>query len=98
METEKTAVDCDVRQLRWGETWPSKQEFRSLAEQGYRVLPVVRRLLGDALTPVGFYARLAAGRSGTFILETAEHGGSWNRYSFIGVNSIAQLRSNHGQA
>ncbi|MFT8649865.1 MAG: chorismate-binding protein [Bifidobacterium psychraerophilum] len=93
-----TEVKCDVRQLRWGETWPSREDFRALAGQGYRVLPVVRRLLGDALTPVGFYERLASGRSGTFILETAEHSGSWNRYSFIGVNSIAQLRSDHGRA
>lgn len=91
-------VRCDVRHLRWGETWPSKQDFQTLATQGFRVLPVVRRLLGDALTPVGFYERLAGGRSGTFILETAEHSGSWNRYSFIGVNSIAQLRSDHGRA
>ena len=40
----------------------------------------------------------AAGRSGTFILESAEFGGTWNRYSFIGVNSMAQLRSNNGKA
>ena len=50
------------------------------------------------MTPVGFYERLAAGRSGTFILESAEFGGTWNRYSFIGVNSMAQLRSNNGKA
>ena len=37
-------------------------------------------------------------RSGTFILESAEYGGTWSRYSFIGVNSMAQLRSNNGQA
>ena len=46
----------------------------------------------------GFYERLARGRSGTFILESAEYGGSWSRYSFIGVNSMAQLRSDHGKA
>lgn len=54
--------------------------------------------LADSLTPVGFYERLAGGRSGTFILESAEYGGSWSRYSFIGVNSMAQLRSDHGKA
>ena len=62
------------------------------------MIPIVRRLLADSLTPVGFYERLAAGRSGTFILESAEFGGTWNRYSFIGVNSMAQLRSNNGKA
>ena len=62
------------------------------------MIPIVRRLLADSLTPVGFYERLAAGRSGTFILESAEFGGTWSRYSFIGVNSMAQLRSNNGKA
>ncbi|OXM99311.1 anthranilate synthase component I [Bifidobacterium vansinderenii] len=87
-----------VKNLHWGQTWPDRDTFHRLAGEGYRVIPVVRRLLADSLTPVGFYERLAAGRSGTFILESAEYGGSWSRYSFIGVNSIAQLRSNEGQA
>ncbi|OZG57053.1 anthranilate synthase [Bifidobacterium tissieri] len=87
-----------VRNLLWGQTWPDRDTFHALASEGYRVIPVVRRLLADSLTPVGFYERLARGRSGTFILESAEYGGSWSRYSFIGVNSIAQLRSNEGRA
>ena len=90
--------ECSVEHLRWGETWPSREQFHELADEGYRIIPIVRRLLADSLTPVGFYERLAAGRSGTFILESAEFGGTWSRYSFIGVNSIAQLRSNNGQA
>lgn len=90
--------ECSVQALKWGATWPSREQFHELADQGYRVIPIVRRLLADSLTPVGFYERLAAGRSGTFILESAEFGGTWNRYSFIGVNSMAQLRSNNGKA
>ena len=90
--------ECSVQALKWGATWPSREQFHELADQGYRVIPIVRRLLADSLTPVGFYERLAAGRSGTFILESAEFGGAWNRYSFIGVNSMAQLRSNNGKA
>ncbi|OZG59943.1 anthranilate synthase subunit I [Bifidobacterium lemurum] len=90
--------ECSVEHLQWGETWPDRAQFHELADQGYRVVPIVRRLLADSLTPVGFYERLAGGRSGTFILESAEYGGSWSRYSFIGVDSIAQLRSNHGRA
>ena len=49
------------------------------------VIPIVRRLLADSLTPVGFYERLAAGRSGTFMLESAEFGGTWSRYSRYGT-------------
>ncbi|MCH4208573.1 chorismate-binding protein [Bifidobacterium sp.] len=89
---------CSVEHLQWGGTWPSREEFHELADAGYRIIPIVRRLLADSLTPVGFYERLAGGRSGTFILESAEYGGSWSRYSFIGVDSLAQLRSNKGQA
>ena len=90
--------ECSVKNLTWGATWPSRDQFHELADEGYRVIPIVRRLLADSLTPVGFYERLAGGRSGTFILESAEFGGSWSRYSFIGVNSMAQLRSNDGKA
>lgn len=91
-------MECNVEQLTWGGTWPSREQFHELADEGYRVIPIVRRLLADSLTPVGFYERLGGGRSGTFILESAEYGGSWSRYSFIGVSSMAQLRSDHGRA
>lgn len=95
---ETDMSECSVEHLTWGATWPSREQFHELADEGYRVIPIVRRLLADSLTPVGFYERLAGGRSGTFILESAEYGGTWSRYSFIGVNSIAQLRSKDGQA
>ncbi|MDY3689640.1 MAG: anthranilate synthase component I, partial [Bifidobacterium pseudolongum] len=65
-------TQCSVANLEWGETWPSREQFRTLADEGYRIIPIVRRLLADSITPVGFYERLANGRSGTFILESAE--------------------------
>jgi anthranilate synthase component I len=74
----------------WGVTWPSLGEFRELALDR-RVIPVVRRLLGDDLTPIDIYRRLGADRPGTFILESAEFGGQWSRWSFIGVRSRATL-------
>src|SRR4051794_15029437 len=63
-----------------------------------RVVPVTRRLLADAETPVGAYRKLAAGRPGTFLLESAEHGGGWSRYSFVGVRSAAALTERDGRA
>src|SRR5438034_8246035 len=68
----------------------------ALAEQ--RVVPVTRRLLADAETPVGAYRKLAAGRPGTFLLESAEHGGVWSRYSFVGVRAVATLSERGGRA
>jgi anthranilate synthase component I len=64
----------------------------------HRVVPVVRRLLADAETPIGAYRKLAAGRVGTFLLESAEYGGVWSRYSFIGVRSAATLTERDGHA
>ena len=69
---------------------PDLETFRQLAKSR-RVVPVTRRLLADGETPVGIYRKLAAGRPGTFLLESAEHGGVWSRYSFVGVRSRATL-------
>lgn len=90
-----TATDPGVTHLAWGTTWPSLDEFRELAP-GRRVIPVVRRLLADGTTPVGLYRALAGGRPGTFILESAGSDGTWDRYSFVGVNSRATLTAKDG--
>jgi anthranilate synthase component I len=83
--------------LPWGATWPSLDTFRELARDR-RVIPVVRRLLADEVTPVGLYRTLAGGRPGTFILESAEVDGTWARYSFVGVSSPATLTVAGGEA
>jgi anthranilate synthase component 1 len=69
---------------------PDLETFRKLAVDR-RVVPVVRRLLADGDTPVGLYRKLAAERPHTFLLESAEQGRSWSRYSFVGVRSSAAL-------
>ena len=76
--------------LEWGQTWPSRDEFVALGTT-HRVVPVVRRLLGDGWTPVALYSALASSRPGTFILESAQPDGSRSRYSFIGVRAQASL-------
>ncbi|MEV6397664.1 anthranilate synthase component I [Streptomyces sp. NPDC051907] len=73
------------------------ETFRKLAADR-RVIPVSRKLLADGDTPVGLYRKLAAERPGTFLLESAENGRSWSRYSFIGVRSDATLTERDGQA
>ena len=76
---------------------PDLETFRRLAKDR-RVVPVTRRLLADGETPVGLYRKLAGGRTGTFLLESAEHGGVWSRYSFVGVRSRATLTERDGVA
>ncbi|CAM5493448.1 anthranilate synthase component I [Streptomyces spiroverticillatus] len=73
------------------------ETFRKLATDR-RVIPVTRKLLADGDTPVALYRKLAAERSGTFLLESAENGRSWSRYSFVGVRSAATLTARDGQA
>ncbi|MDX2594844.1 MULTISPECIES: anthranilate synthase component I [Streptomyces] len=73
------------------------ETFRKLATDR-RVIPVTRKLLADGDTPVALYRKLAAERPGTFLLESAENGRSWSRYSFVGVRSAAMLTARDGQA
>ena len=81
-----------------GGSTPDLATFRALALEGRRVIPVVRRLLADAETPIALYRKLAKEQAGTFLLESAEHGRVWSRYSFIGVRSRALLTSDGGEA
>ena len=83
--------------LSWGTVWPSLQVFSELARER-RVIPVVRRLLADGETPLGVYRKLAQDRPGTFLLESAEHGGVWSRYSIVGASSRATLTERDGEA
>jgi len=71
-------------------------QFREYAKS-YNVIPVTRKLLADGETPIGVYRKLAKLRPNTFLLESAEHGGVWSRYSFIGVASEATLTEKNGE-
>lgn len=62
----------------------TKEEFLAHA-RNRRVTPVVRSLFADSETPVGLYRKLSSG-PGSFLLESAEQGGKWSRYSFLGVS------------
>lgn len=74
---------------------PDRATFHGLTS--HRVIPVTRRLFADGETPVGLYRKLAGG-AGTFLLESAEHGRVWSRYSFVGVRSAATLTEDGARA
>jgi anthranilate synthase component 1 len=67
-------------------------------KQTHRLVPITRTLFADAETPVGVYRKLAAGRPGTFLLESAEPGASFSRWSFVGVHAVAALSVSDGSA
>ena len=75
----------------------TRDEFRALAAE-HRVVPVTRKVLADSETPLSAYRKLAAGRPGTFLLESAENGRSWSRWSFIGAGAPSALTVRDGQA
>ena len=75
----------------------SLDAFRTLARDR-RVIPVTRTLLADGLTAVGLFETLCGERAGTFLLESAEAGRAWSRYSFVGVRSVAMLTERGGRA
>ena len=81
--------------MRLGETSPSREAFAALDQP---MVPVTRRLLADGDTAVGIYRKLAGNRPGTVLLESAEQGKRWSRYSFVGVRSAGVLSERDGAA
>jgi anthranilate synthase component 1 len=61
------------------------------AARAHRVIPVSRELFADGETPIGIYRKLANDQPGSFVLESAEQGKIWSRYSFVGVSSFGVL-------
>ncbi len=58
--------------------------------KNHRVVPLIETIFSGSDTPLAIYDKVTAGKSGTFLLESAEHG-VWSRYSFIGVNNRGSL-------
>ncbi len=91
------AATTDVPAGGWSDSTTTREQFRQLARE-HRVVPVTRKVLADAETPLSAYRKLAADRPGTFLLESAENGRSWSRWSFIGAGSPAALTVVDGEA
>ena len=72
------------------ETFPPRAEFRSLLDSA-TVVPVGARILADTETPVSVLARFAPRHPHLFLLESAEGGERWGRYSFMGVSARATV-------
>lgn len=72
---------------------PTYDEFLDLARD-YDVVPVVRELTSDTVTPFTVYSRLGRGGRNPFLLESVEGGERVARYSFVGVDPfrIVEIR------
>ncbi|MDT0276930.1 anthranilate synthase component I [Blastococcus goldschmidtiae] len=78
--------------MRFGIATPAREDFTL----DRPMVPVVRKLLADSETAVGIYRKLAGNRPGTVLLESAEQGKRWARYSFVGARSAGVLTERDG--
>ena len=72
------------------------EEFLKLAAEG-TVVPVVRRVMADLLTPVGAYLRIERSSPFSFLLESVEGGEKVARYSFLGFDPHTVVRGRNGK-
>lgn len=68
---------------------PSLREFSNIAEK-YNIIPLYTEVSADLETPITLYLKLVGDDHG-FMLESAESGSNFGRYSFIGINPFAEI-------
>lgn len=67
---------------------PSLSQFEKMAQQG-NLIPVYQEFLADTETPVSAYLKIReGGESFSYLLESADGGKHWGRYSFIGYDPL----------
>ena len=74
---------------------PTLEEARELARD-HNVIPLRHTFIDDCETPVSAFLKLR-GRGPAFLLESAEQGQRFGRYSFLGFRPRAVLRFEHGR-
>lgn len=62
-----------------------------------RVVPVIREVFSDSLSPLRIFEALAESNDGSFLLESADQG-VWSRFSFVGVRVRGRLVQESGSA
>ncbi len=71
---------------------PDFKEFSRLS-RGATLVPVVKPISADLLTPVSAFLAIAAGEPDAFLLESVEGGERIGRYTFLGVRPFLRLES-----
>jgi anthranilate synthase component 1 len=73
---------------------PDYKEFSRLARES-TLIPVVKSVMADLLTPVSAFLAISRGEDNAFLLESVERGEQIGRYTFLGARPYMQLRA-HG--
>ena len=71
---------------------PDYKEFSRLAREA-TLVPVVKSVTADLLTPVSAFLAVAAKEPDAFLLESVERGEQIGRYTFLGARPYMQLRA-----
>ena len=73
--------------------YPSIQEVKELfeSEQNYKTVPVFYELLTDSYTPVELFNCLHETYEDCFILESVDSKDQWSRYSYVGIDPVADV-------
>jgi anthranilate synthase component 1 len=71
---------------------PDYKEFSSLARDS-TLIPVVKSVMADLLTPVSAFLALSRGEEEAFFLESIERGEQIGRYSFLGARPYMRLHA-----
>src|ERR1035437_4493110 len=71
---------------------PDYKEFARLS-RGATLVPVVKSISADLLTPVSAFLAVSDGEPDAFLLESVEGGEKIGRYTFLGVRPFLRLQS-----
>ena len=74
--------------------YPLLDQFKEFAKSG-NLIPVYREVVADLETPLTLFTKLEKEQN-AFLLESAEKGGKFSRYSFIGANPSWVLTATKG--
>src|SRR5581483_7858781 len=71
---------------------PDYSRFRQFAREA-TLVPVVKSVAADLLTPVSAFLAVAAREPDAFLLESVERGEQIGRYTFLGARPYMQVRA-----
>jgi anthranilate synthase component I len=75
---------------------PDYRSFLKLARQ-HTLVPVVKSVVADLLTPVSAFLAIANKEPYAFLLESVERGEQVGRYTFLGARPYMRLRASGGE-
>ncbi|HLV88843.1 MAG TPA: anthranilate synthase component I [Candidatus Sulfotelmatobacter sp.] len=75
---------------------PDFKQFSRLASDA-TLVPVVKSVSADLLTPVSAFLAIAAKEPHAFLLESVERGEQIGRYTFLGARPYMRVRAAHGK-